>query len=258
MNQPTPLKTLQVDKLPINIFQDADTLGKAAAKDAQVIIQEAIKKREVANIILATGNSQLNFLKSLRYLDGIDWSKVRVFHMDEYLGIDPNHPASFPLFLEQHFLSHVKVGSFHPISGQTDEVEKTCEDYTQLLKRYPADLVAMGWGENGHIAFNDPPYAEFNDSKWVKLINLADASRKQQVGEGHFKNMDQVPKHAITLTIPALLAPKHIFCIVPELRKANAVKECLEQPVGEERPGSVLRTISHAKLYLDQDSSSQL
>jgi len=258
MNQPTPLKTLRVDQLPINIYQDAHSLGKAAALDAQVIIQEAIKQREEANIILATGNSQLTFLKSLRSLDEIDWSKVRVFHMDEYLGIDPNHPASFPLFLEQHFLSHLKVGSFYPISGQPVEVEQACKDYTQLLKKYPADLVAMGWGENGHIAFNDPPYAEFNDSKWVKLIELADDSRKQQVGEGHFENMDQVPKHAITLTIPALLAPKHILCIVPELRKANAVKECLEQPVGEERPGSVLRTILNAKLYLDQDSSSQL
>ena len=258
MNQPTPLKTLRVDQLPINIYQDAHSLGKAAALDAQVIIQEAIKQRKEANIILATGNSQLTFLKSLRSLDEVDWSKVRVFHMDEYLGIEPNHPASFPLFLEQHFLNHLKVGSFHPISGQPKEVEQACKDYTQLLKRYPADLVAIGWGENGHIAFNDPPYAEFNDSKWVKPVELADASRKQQVGEGHFENMDQVPKHAITLTIPALLAPKHILCIVPELRKANAVKECLEQSVGEERPGSVLRTILNAKLYLDQDSSSQL
>jgi len=123
---------------------------------------------------------------------------------------------------------------------------------------YPADLVAMGWGENGHIAFNDPPFAEFNDPKWVKLIELAEASREQQVNEGHFETLDQVPQQALTLTIPALIAPKRILCIVPEQRKARAVQECLEKSVGEERPGSILRTVSHAELYLDQESSSFL
>jgi len=178
--------------------------------------------------------------------------------MDEYLGIDPKHPASFPLFLEQHFLRHVNVERFFPIPGQPLDLERACQEYTNLLMEYPADLVAMGWGENGHIAFNDPPFAEFNDPKWVKLIELAEASRKQQVNEGHFETLDQVPKQALTLTIPALIAPKRILCIVPEKRKSHAVQNCLEKPVSENRPGSILRTIQHAELFLDQESSSNL
>ena len=258
MNPPQPTKTLKVDHLPVKVYKDADSLGKASSLEAQRIIQEAIDERKKANIILATGNSQLNFLESLRILENIEWTKVRVFHMDEYLGIDPKHPASFPLFLEKHFLRHVNVERFFPIPGQPLDVEQACQEYTDLLMEYPADLVAMGWGENGHIAFNDPPFAEFNDQKWVKLIDLAEASRKQQVNEGHFDSLDQVPKQALTLTIPALIAPKRILCIVPEKRKSHAVQICLEKPVAENRPGSILRTIKHAKLFLDQESSSNL
>ena len=258
MNPPQPTKTLKVDHLPVKIYKDADSLGKAAALEARKIIQEAIDERKKANIILATGNSQLNFLESLRILENIEWTKVRVFHMDEYLGIDPKHPASFPLFLEKHFLRHVNVERFFPIPGQPLDVEQACQEYTDLLMEYPADLVAMGWGENGHIAFNDPPFAEFNDQKWVKLIDLAEASRKQQVNEGHFDSLDQVPEQALTLTIPALIAPKRILCIVPEKRKSHAVQICLEKPVAEYSPGSILRTIKHAKLFLDQESSSNL
>ena len=258
MNPPQPTKTLKVDHLPVKIYKDADSLGKASALEAQRIIQEAIDERKKANIILATGNSQLKFLESLRNLEDIEWSQVRVFHMDEYLGIDPKHPASFPLFLEKHFLRHVNVERFFPIPGQPLDLERACQEYTNLLMEYPADLVAMGWGENGHIAFNDPPFAEFNDPKWVKLIELAEVSRKQQVNEGHFDSLDQVPEQALTLTIPALIAPKRILCIVPEKRKSHAVQICLEKPVAENRPGSILRTIKHAKLFLDQESSSNL
>ncbi len=210
MNPPQPTKTFKVDQLPIKIYKDADSLGKAAALEARRIIQEAIDERKKA------------------------------------------------LFLEEHFLRHVNVERFFPIPGQPLDLEQACQEYTNLLMEYPADLVAMGWGENGHIAFNDPPFAEFNDPKWVKLIELAEASRKQQVNEGHFETLDQVPKQALTLTIPALIAPKRILCIVPEKRKARAVQECLEKPVGEDRPGSILRTVSHAELYLDQESSSYL
>jgi glucosamine-6-phosphate deaminase len=126
------------------------------------------------------------------------------------------------------------------------------------LKAHPADLVAMGWGENGHIAFNDPPYADFDDPHWVKVVALAEASRRQQVGEGHFHSLAEVPTHAITLTVPALLAPKQILCLVPESRKAVAVRDCLTLPISEDRPGSILRTIDHAHLYLDTDSAALL
>jgi len=233
-------------------------LGQAAALDAREIISKAITEEGEANIILATGNSQLTFLRTLRGLEGIDWSKVNVFHMDEYLGIDSNHRASFPLFLRQHFLEAVKPRSFHPVPGQPEDVEKACREYEALLREHPADLVALGFGENGHLAFNDPPYASFDDPVWVKVVELAEASRKQQVGEGHFDSLEEVPTHAITLTVPALLAAKHILCIVPEARKADAVQACLTEPISEDRPGSVLRQVSSAWLYLDRDSAAKI
>ena len=183
-------------------------MGEAAADDAQNIIVSAIKAKGHANVILATGNSQLTFLHALRALPGIDWKAVNVFHMDEYVGIDPTHPASFPLFLRTHILDAVKPGAFYPVPGQAADVEAACRDYEALLTAHPADLCAMGIGENGHIAFNDPPYADFDDPVWVKVVKLDERSRRQQVGEGHFPNLAAVPTHAITLTIPALLSAK--------------------------------------------------
>ncbi len=258
MHEPQPIATRQVESLPVAVYATNAELGQAAALAARRIIQAALAARGHANIILATGNSQLSFLQALRTLDGIDWSKITVFHMDEYVGIDPNHPASFPLFLRQHIIDQVKPGQFCPVPSQPLDVNDACRTYEVLLREYPADLVAMGWGENGHIAFNDPPYAKFDDVRWVKVVALADASRRQQVGEGHFATLDDVPTHAITLTVPALLAPKHILCIVPEARKAEAVRACLTEPISEDRPGSILRTVTHAQLYLDQDSAALL
>jgi glucosamine-6-phosphate deaminase len=233
-------------------------MGQAAAFDARDIIATAIAARGAANVILATGNSQLTFLQSLRELDGIEWSRVNIFHMDEYLGIDPGHPASFPLFLQNHFLDYVAVRAFYPVPNHPANINQACRDYEALLREHPADMVACGWGENGHLAFNDPPYANFDDPVWVKVIQLAEASRRQQVGEGHFKSLDEVPTQAITLTIPALLAPKYVLCIVPEARKVEAVRACLTEPVSENRPGSILRQIAHARLYLDPNSAAQL
>ena len=258
MTAPAPQKRWLVDKLPVELYASNDELGQAAANKAQQILKKAINQKGFANLILATGNYQLTFLKALRILEGIEWQKVRIFHMDEYIGIDPSHPASFPLFLENHFLQFTKPGHFHPIPSVPSDVSSACKTYEALIRQHPADLVAMGWGENGHIAFNDPPDAHFDDPHWVKVVDLAEESRLQQVGEGHFTSLNKVPKQAITLTIPALMSPVHILCIVPETRKANAVKACLSEPVEESRPGSILRTISHATLLLDQDSASLL
>lgn len=258
MNLVEPIKTTTYDQLPVTIYKSNEALGRAAALEARRIINQAIAGRGQANIILATGNSQLTFLKALRELEGIEWPKVNVFHMDEYLGIDPNHLASFPRFLRQHFLNFVSVRSFYPVPNQPDDVEQACRAYEKLLREHPADMVALGFGENGHLAFNDPPYARFDDPVWVKVIELAEASRRQQVGEGHFGSLAEVPARAITLTIPALLAAKAILCIVPEARKAEAVRACLTGPVSEECPGSILRRVNHAHLYLDQDSAARL
>jgi glucosamine-6-phosphate deaminase len=258
MNPIEPIKTTQYDELSVAIYESNEAMGRAAALDARKVINQAIAEKGEANIIIATGNSQLTFLEALRSLEGIDWSKVTVFHMDEYLGIDPHHPASFPRFLQEHFLNYVQVGAFYPVPNNPEDVDRACRDYENLLKGHPADLVALGWGENGHIAFNDPPYANFDDPVWVKVVELAEASRKQQVGEGHFGSLEEVPTHAITLTIPALLAPKAVLCIVPEARKAEAVRACLTEPISEERPGSILRRVDYARLYLEPDSAAKL
>ncbi|MEZ4622429.1 MAG: 6-phosphogluconolactonase [Caldilineaceae bacterium] len=257
MQAPTPVETCQYDALPVAIYDSNAAMGHAAALAARAIIQAAHAERGHANIILATGNSQLTFLHALRDLDGIDWSRVTVFHMDEYIGIDPDHPASFPLFLRQHIIDQVNPGQFCPIPSQPHDVEDACRNYEALLRDYPADLVAMGWGENGHIAFNDPPYAKFDDIVWVKVVALAETSRRQQVGEGHFATLHDVPSRH-HLNRPRAAGAQNILCIVPEARKAEAVRACLTEPVSEDRPGSILRTVHHAQLYLDQESAARL
>lgn len=254
-NVEAPVRRLQIDKLPVEVYESRAAMGAAGAAVAHEVLTNAIAARGEANLILATGNSQLSFLHALRDLAGIAWDKVRVFHMDEYLGIEPTHPASFPRFLREHILDEVKPGKFYPVPGQPDDVDAACAEYAALLKEYPADLVALGFGENGHLAFNDPPYAKFDDPQWVKVVALDETSRRQQVGEGHFPTLDDVPTHAITLTVPALLAAKRVLAIVPEARKAKAVRACLYEPVSEDRPGSILREVDHATLYLDPDSA---
>ena len=258
MNRPQAIRTMQYGQLPVDVYPTNAAMGRAAAADAQRIISDAIASRGSANIVLATGNSQLTFLHALREIDGIDWSKVDVFHMDEYVGIDPKHRASFPRFLREHFFDFVKVSSFFPIPSQPNDVDAACREYEALLRERHLDMVALGWGENGHLAFNDPPFAKFDDPTWVKVVELDETSRRQQVGEGHFDSLDAVPTHAITLTIPALLAPDHVLCIVPEARKAKAVEDCLTKEISEDRPGSILRQVTHAHLFLDSESAARL
>lgn len=255
---PTPIRTDRIDQLPLRVYASEADMGRAAADDMAETLRAALAERGAASVILATGNSQLAFLRALRVAPGIDWSKVHVFHMDEYIGIHPEHRASFPRFLHEHFLSHVDGATFHPVSGDPERVAATCAAYEAALRAHPADAVALGFGENGHLAFNDPPYADFADPVWAKVVRLDPVSRRQQVGEGHFGSFDEVPTHAITLTVPALLAAKRVFCIVPEARKAEAVRACLTEPVSEDRPGSVLRTVGHAALYLDPDSAAKV
>ncbi|MBZ0281850.1 MAG: 6-phosphogluconolactonase [Anaerolineae bacterium] len=253
-----PVKTLQIERLPVRIYATNTEMGASAALDARAIIQNAIAERGEANIILATGNSQLSFLHTLRVLEGIDWSVVTIFHMDEYIGIDPEHRASFPLFLRENLINFIQPRAFYPVPGNAEDVEAACQEYEDLLRTHPADLVMLGIGENGHLAFNDPPYADFDDPLWVKVIELAEMSRQQQVGEGHFDSLDEVPTHAITLTIPALLAARSMLCLVPETRKARIVRACLRDPISPDRPASILRRAPHAALYLDMDSAALL
>ena len=233
-------------------------MGAAAADEAAEVIRAAVAARDVANIIVATGNSQLTFLAALRELPGVPWEAVNVFHMDEYVNLPPGHPASFPAFLHRHLMDYVQVKEFFPVPGVAADPEDACRQYEALLRAHPADLCACGIGENGHLAFNDPPFADFDDPVWVKPVTLDERSRRQQVGEGHFHSLDEAPTHAITLTIPALLSARRVLCIVPEARKADAVMQSLRGPITEDCPGSILRLTPHAHLFLDKESAAGL
>jgi glucosamine-6-phosphate deaminase len=252
-----PVYESRVDALPITVYATNEEMGQAAAAAATEVLVAAIQARGEANCILATGNSQLTFLAALRETPGIDWSRINVFHMDEYVGIDPEHPASFPKFLRQHLLQYVTPKAFFPVAAQGRDPEVVCQEYEAALRAHPADLCAMGIGENGHLAFNDPPYANFLDTAWAKVVTLAERSRRQQVGEGHFTSLAEVPTQAITLTIPALLAAQRVLCIVPEARKAEAVLRSLTGPITDDCPASILRQTPHAHLFLDRDAAAE-
>jgi glucosamine-6-phosphate deaminase len=252
-----PAHEMKVGLLTASIYSDNVALGEAAAAQAADILRAAIASKGHANAILATGNSQLTLLTALRRTT-VDWSRVSLFHMDEYIGLPPDHPASFRRFLREKIVDAVRPAAFYGVQGDAPDIPAECKRYSDLLCSHPADLCCLGIGENGHIAFNDPPYADFNDPVWVKVVELDAMSRKQQVGEGHFPSLDAVPRQAITLTIPALLAAKRLLCIVPEARKAAPVKAALTGPITPSCPASILRTNAHVRLFLDPDSASLL
>lgn len=253
-----PRSVRTVGSLDVRIYDDAIDLGRAAAEEAARTLRDAIERRGEARVILATGNSQLTFLRALREVAGVDWSKVRAFHMDEYIGIDEDHPASFRAFLRREIVEPVGLGAFHPMDATSEGPERAIERYVDSLRAYPPDLCCMGIGENGHLAFNDPPYADFDDPAVAKVVELDEVSRRQQVGEGHFPDLAAVPTHAVTLTVPTLLAPDRVLVIVPEGRKAPAVAAALEGPLTEDCPASVLRRVPQASLFLDRDSAADL
>jgi glucosamine-6-phosphate deaminase len=255
---PNPIFEKKFEDLLTSVYPSNEQLGQAAALEANGILTTAIRQKGEANLILATGNSQLTFLKALLPLR-VEWSKINIFHMDEYIGLDPAHPASFPFFLKQHFVDFIQPRAFYPIPPSTlENAGQVCDAYAALLGTHPADLCVLGIGENGHLAFNDPPFADFKDARTVKIIKLDEASRRQQVGEGHFKTIETVPTHAITLTIPALLAAGQLLALVPEARKAEAVYHSLLGPITTDCPGSILRRTPQAHLFLDQDSAQKI
>lgn len=254
----TPVASRTYDRLPVHIYAGADSAGRAAARAALQILREAIRQRGEANVILATGNSQLSLMAAFREATDVRWSAVRVFHMDEYLGVPGTHPASFVRYMRDQLVDAVQPLAFFPIRGDGQDPEEECRRYEALLRQYPADLCCLGIGENGHLAFNEPGAADFHDSRWVRVITLDERSRRQQVGEGHFPHLDAVPRQAITLTIPALLSARRVIVTAPEARKAQAVREALLGPVSNACPASILRTCDHAELFLDRDSAALL
>jgi glucosamine-6-phosphate deaminase len=254
----TIMQTLLVEQLAVEIHPSTQAMGRAAAEIAAKIIREAVAARGVANVILATGNSQLAFLQALRVLPDVPWQAVNAFHMDEYVHLPPGHPAGFPLTLRRNIIEHVQIGNFFPVPGLAADLEAACHGYELLLRAHPADLCCLGIGENGHLAFNEPYAARFDDPRWAKVITLTEESRRQQVGEGHFSSVDETPSQAITLTIPALLAAQHVLAIVPEARKAPAVRRTLTEEISAACPATILRRSPHARLCLDPASAAEI
>jgi len=255
---PAPVRSFTADQLPVHIFSNPEDLALYMTLTVRDCLASAIATQGSAAAILATGNSQIRFLKLLVELGGVDWSKVTLFHMDEYLGVPADHPACFRHYMKTRVESLLKPRAFHYLEGDAELPLDECARYTALLKAQPIDLCCMGVGENGHIAFNDPPVARFDDPHWVKLVKLDDACKMQQVKEGHFPSLEAVPPYALTLTVPALLMAKKVLCLAPEKRKAVPVKNLLEGPVATSCPASILRTAPHATLLLDTDSASLL
>lgn len=249
--------TMQLEQMQVTVYDSRVELGRAAASELSRVLRAAIAADGKAAIILATGNSQLDFLAALREEPDIAWDKVTVFQMDEYVGISAQHPASFRRFHRVHLVDTVHPRVFYGMEGDAPDVHAEMERYTQLLEQHKPIACVMGIGENGHLAFNDPP-ADWDTPALVHLVTLADASLRQQVGEGHFARVEDVPRHALSLTVPGLLKPPHVLVVVPELRKARAVKAALEGPLTPNCPASILRTRSNVKLYLDRDSASLL
>lgn len=252
-----PIRSLTFDQLVVGVYPDNQTMGRAAAEAAIYLIRQAIAERGVANVMLAAANSQLTFLENMSP-SSVPWESVNLFHMDEYLNLPWGHPARFSSFLSRHLVDRVPVRSFHPMIQDRQDAQTISRSYADLLHRHQIDVCCLGIGENGHIAFNDPPGVDFHDPEWVKVVTLAEASRLQQVGEGHFASLPDVPTHAVTLTVPALLASRNLLCIVPESRKAQAVKDALLGPITPDCPASILRGAPHARLFLDLDSASYI
>jgi glucosamine-6-phosphate deaminase len=251
-----PYETLTFDWLKVLRFKNRAHMDAIAAIGASTAINTAIADHGLARIILASAPSQTGFLKEL-LLKSIDWSKVEIFHMDEYVGIGPDHPASFRHYQQQHVLQHIRPAAFHGIRGEAADPVAECSRYQQLLAEGPIHVTCAGIGENGHLAFNDPP-ADFNDPAGVKIVHLDDACRQQQVNDGCFANLDSVPKTAITLTIPTLLSAESLVVVVPGPRKAKAVLDTLRGPVCGSCPASSLRTHPNANLLIDEESAALL
>jgi glucosamine-6-phosphate deaminase len=255
---PTPFAEFTADKLKVLIFEDRASMGRAAAVDVAKAIAARQAAARRANVIFAAAPSQNEVLAGLVANPDIDWSRVHAFHMDEYLGLGPDHPASFRRYLNEHLFGLVGLSGdrIHLIPGErAARPLLPCLEYEDLLRDSPTDIVCAGIGENGHLAFNDPPVADFLDPVLIKVVRLDKPCREQQVHDGCFETLDDVPTHAFTLTIPALLSAQTVVVAVPGPRKTDAVLATLKGPVNESCPASALRRHDGARLYLDRESA---
>jgi glucosamine-6-phosphate deaminase len=250
---PAPVVERQIDELSVEVFADRAALGLAAGMAVAHRMRELLTSQEGVRMIFAAAPSQDELLATLVAAPDLDWSRVTAFHMDEYVGLTPGHPQSFGRYLTTRLFAEVEPGNVHLIDGSAPP-EEECERYAGLLRSDSVDIVCLGIGENGHLAFNDPPHVDFDDSVAMKAVELAPASRRQQVHDGCFANLDDVPRHALTLTVPTLMSASEAHCVVPGASKRAAVDRTLFGAIESACPASILRRHGNARLYLDRDS----
>ena len=243
--------------LSITIYDNRSLMGTAAARAVADTIDSLLKEQPWINIVFAAAPSQNEFLAALS-VEAIPWQRINAFHMDEYIGLAAGSPQTFAFYLKKHLFEKISCNAVHYLNGNADDPLAECNRYSALLKQFPIDIVCMGIGENNHIAFNDPPVANFNDPETVKIVTLDNDCRQQQVNDGCFPTLDNVPTQALTLTVPALMNSRYIFCMVPGERKAKAVYHTLNSPVTEQYPSTILKKHPAARLFLDKDSSKMI
>lgn len=244
--------------MQIHVYESTPAMGAAAADLAESRIRDLAATNRLVPVVFATGASQLETLRALTRMTDLPWHQVVGFHMDEYVGIDAEHPASFRRYLREEIAGKAPLAHFHFLEGDATDLSAVLRGYGELLQRFPPKLCLLGIGENGHLAFNDPGEANFEDPETVKIVELDDVCRRQQVNEGWFETMDEVPHRAVTLSIPALLRIPELIGSVPERRKAAIVRRTLEDPISTDCPATILRTHPNAALFLDRDSASLL
>jgi glucosamine-6-phosphate deaminase len=240
----------------LRVFEDKVSLGAAAAKQAAAAIQRAIGERGMARVVAASAASQFQFLEALTATPGIDWKEVELFHLDEYIGLPMTHPASFCKFLHEHLIGKTGITNHHLLNGEGDPAE-VIRRTNAAISAAPIDIAFVGIGENGHLAFNDPP-ADFETEEPYIIVTLDEPCRQQQVGEGWFANLDAVPKQAISMSVKQVLKAREILAVSPDTRKAKAIHECFDGPISPNAPASILRTHSNATIYLDRNSAALL
>lgn len=241
----------------LKVFDDKNSLAKAAAEKAAAAICSAIRDRGQARVIAATGTSQFEFLAALTESFDIDWGRVELFHLDEYIGLPATHPASFRRILLDRLVNKTGIAKFHPLNGDARDLSDVIRRVGDAVASAAVDIAFVGVGENGHLAFNDPP-ADFETEEPYLIVNLDEACRRQQVGEGWFSDISEVPKQAISMSIRQILKASEILAVVPDSRKAQAVKACFEGEVSPMAPASILRTHANVNVYLDKESASLL
>lgn len=251
-----PAKIFNVDTLSAYIYPSEAELAEGAAIMGRDYLQEVLNQQQTATVLLATGNSQIQFLAALTAVGGVDWSHVTLFHLDEYLGIEADSPASFRYYLRERVEKQVNPAQFHYIQGDAVEPLAECDRYTKLLMAQSIDLCLLGIGQNGHLAFNEPEVANFKDPYRIKLVKLADQTRQAQLNQGYFPHLAAVPQYAFTVTIPMLTSAQKIFCLAPGASKAPIIKTIIKEGIAPTCPASILRQHKNATLFLDKDSAS--